>query len=45
MGKTVFPRAGMDGNVSSFLNLFLYKQNYKQVYINTWKEKIDSQGL
>ena len=74
----IFPRAEMDGNVSSFVNLFSYKQGYKQVYIyiyffpfifiswrlnfftvllwflpyidmqvyiNTWKEKIDSQGL
>ena len=29
----IFPRAEMDGNVSSFVNLFSYKQGYKQVYI------------
>ena len=29
----IFPRAEMDGNVSSFVNLFSYKQGYMQVYI------------
>lgn len=44
--RTIFPRVGMDGDLSIFVHLFsLRRMDSEQVCIDSCRDKIDSEGF